>query len=129
VMGMLMLDPGSAYMERISDLLRKKRALGTDDWMSWLPPTPVKDAAAQLAGQILEVVGDPQLDARLNVRCVRQTLLCFYTGTLMQPLYAGIFKGLSENELDHILSSFSARQCVPNQGLINVLSKYMAKPA
>jgi endoglucanase len=129
VMGMLTLDPGSAYMERISDLLRKKRALGTDDWMSWLPPTPVKDAAAQLAGQILEVVGDPQLDARLNVRCVRQTLLCFYTGTLMQPLYAGIFKGLSENELDHILSSFSARQCVPNQGLINVLSKYMAKPA
>ena len=129
VMGMLMLDPGSAYMERIRDLLRKKRALGTDDWMSWLPPTPVKDAAAQLAGQILEVVGDPQLDARLNVRCVRQTLLCFYTGTLMQPLYAGIFKGLSENELDHILSSFSARQCVPNQGLINVLSKYMAKPA
>jgi hypothetical protein len=129
VMGMLTLDPASPYIQRISDLLRKKAALGTDDWMSWLPPTPVKDATAQLADQIHQVVGDPQLDARLNERCVRQTLLCFYTGTLMQPLYASLFKGLSENELDHVLSSFSAKQCVPNQGLVDVLSKYMATPA
>ena len=129
VMGMLMLDPASPYMERIRDLLRKKRTLGTDDWMKWLPPTPVKDATAELAGQILQVVNDPQLDPQLNVRCVSQTLLCMYTGTLMQPLYAGLFKGLSESELDHVLSSFSARQCVPNQGLINVLSKYMSMPA
>jgi aryl-phospho-beta-D-glucosidase BglC (GH1 family) len=128
VMGMLTLDPKSPYMERISDLLRKKKALGTDDWMKWLPPTPVKDATAQLAGQILNVVSDPHLDARLNVRCVSQTLLCFYTGTLMQPLYANLFNGLSETELDHILSSFSAQQCVPNQGLVQVLSKYMAQP-
>ncbi len=129
VMGMLTLDPASPYMERIKDLLRKKRALGTDDWMKWLPPTPLKDATAQLADQILQAVSDPQLDPRSNVRCLSQTVLCFYTGTLMQPLYASLFKGLSETELDHILSSFSARQCVPNQGLNNVLSKYMARPA
>ncbi len=55
VMGMLTLDRASPYMERISDLLRKKAALGTDDWMSWLPPTPVKDATAQLAEQIRRV--------------------------------------------------------------------------
>ena len=129
VMGMLTLDPASPYMERIGDLLRKKASLGTDDWMSWLPPTPVKDATVQLANQISQVVGDPQLDSRLNARCVSQTLLSFYTGTLMQPSYAGLFKGLSEKELDHILSSFSAKQCVPNQGLVGVLGKYMAKPA
>jgi endoglucanase len=129
VMGMLTLDPACPYMERIRDLLRKKAALGTDDWMSWLPPTPVKDATAQLADQVLQVVGDSQLDARLNVRCVKQTLLCFYTGTLMQPLYAGLFKGMQENELDHMLSSFSAKQCIPNQGLVDVLSKYMTAPA
>ncbi|HKO20268.1 MAG TPA: glycoside hydrolase family 5 protein [Acidobacteriaceae bacterium] len=129
VMGMLTLDPASPYMDRISDLLKKKWALGTDDWMSWLPPTPVKDATGQLADQILGVVGDPQLDARLNRRCLTQTVLCFYTGTLMQPLYASLFKGMSENELDHVLSSFSAKQCVPNKGLVDVLSKYMAKPA
>jgi len=129
VMGMLTLDPSSAYIQRISDLLRKKATLGTDDWMKWLPPTPVKDATARLADQILQVVGDPQLDARLNERCVSQALLCFYTGTLMQPLYASLFKGLSENELDNILSSFSAKKCVTNKGLVDTLSKYMTKPA
>ena len=129
VMGMLTLDPTSPYMERIKDLLRKKRALGTDDWMRWLPPTPLKDATAQLADQIFQVVSDPQLDPRLNVRSLSQSVLCFYTGTLMQPLYASLFKGLSETELDHILSSFSARQCVPNQSLKRVLNKYMAMPA
>jgi hypothetical protein len=129
VMGMLTLDPASPYMERIGDLLRKKRALGTDQWMSWLPSTPVKDAAAQLGDQILQVVDDAQINPRFNARCVSQTLLCFYTGTLMQPLYADLFKGLSESELDRILSSFSARQCLPNQGLIDVLSKHMARPA
>ena len=129
VMGMLTLDPASPYMQRIADLLRKKAALGTDDWMSWLPPPPIKDATAQLAGQILQAVDDPQLDARLNTRCLRQTILCFYTGTLMQPLYASLFKGLSENELDTVLASFSAKQCLPNQGLINILSKHMTTPA
>jgi endoglucanase len=129
VMGMLRLHQESPYMERISDILRKKKALGTDDWMKWLPATPIKDATAHLANEIIGVVADPQLDARLNARCVSQSLLCFYTGTLMQPMYAGVFKGLSENELDHVLSSFSAKQCVPNRGLVDVLSKHMAKPA
>ena len=46
--------------------------------MKWLPPTSVKDATAQLADQIRQVVGDPQLDARLNVRCTSQT---FTAGT------------------------------------------------
>jgi len=128
-MGMLTLNPQSPYMERIKDLLGKKKALGTDDWMRWLPPTPVKDSTAQLAEQIRQVVDDPQIDPALNAKSIRQTLLCFYAGTLMQPMYAGLFKGLSESELDHILSSFSAKQCVPNKGLINVLNKHTSKPA
>jgi len=129
VMGMLTLDPASPYMQRIASLLRKKAALGTDDRMSWLPPTPIKDATAQLANQILQAVDDPQLEARFNTRCVRQALLCFYTGTLMQPLYANLFKGLSEQELDETLASFSAKQCLPNQPLVDILSKYMTAPA
>ena len=129
VMGMLTLNPQSPYMERIKDLLGKKRALGTDDWMRWLPPTPVKDSTAQLAEQIRRVVDDPQIDPVLNAKSISQTLLCFYAGTLMQPMYAALFKGLSENELDHVLSSFSAKQCVPNNGLVNVLKKHISQPA
>ena len=129
VMGMLTLSPSSPYMERIADLLKKKRALGTDDWMSWLPPTPIKDDVSSLADTIFHEVADPGLDQQYNIRCLKQSVLCYYTGTLMQPLYAGLFKGLSENELDHVLSSFSAKQCETNQGLVDVLSKYMKMPA
>ena len=129
VMGMLTLNPESPYMTRIGDLLRKKRALGTDDWMRWLPSTPVKESTVQLAEQIRHVVDDPQINPVLNAKSMSQTLLCFYTGTLMQPLYASLFKGLSETEMDHILSSFSAKQCLPNEGLVSVLSKYMTRPA
>jgi hypothetical protein len=97
--------------------------------MRWLPPTPVKESTAQLAEQIRHVVDDPQINPVLNAKSMSQTLLCFYAGTLMQPMYANLFKGLSEAELDHILSSFSAKQCIPNQGLVNVLGKYTVKPA
>ena len=129
VMGMLTLNPESPYMVRIKDLLQKKRALGTDDWMRWLPPTPVKQSTAQLAEQIRQVVDDPKINPVLNAKSMSQTLLCFYAGTLMQPIYADLFKGLSETELDNILSSFSAKQCIPNEGLVHVLSKYTSKPA
>jgi endoglucanase len=129
VMGMQTLDPESPYIRRIHDLLGKKAALGADDWMSWLPATPVKDATAALAEQIRGVVADPQVDARLNTRCVSQALLCFYTGTLMQPMYARLFEGLSETQLDDLLSSFSIRRCVPNARLIGIMRKYMAMPA
>jgi endoglucanase len=129
VMGMLTLNPESPYMERIKEILRKKKALGTDDWMRWLPATPVKDSTAQLAEQIRQVVNDPEINPLLNAKSVSQALLCFYAGTLMQPMYASLFKGLSETELDHILSSFSAKQCIPNGGLVDVLNKHMANPA
>jgi len=129
VMGMQTLHPNSPYMALIRDLLGKKAAVGADDWMSWLPGTPVKDATASLAGQIRTAIGDPRIDARMNVRCLSQALLCFYTGTLMQPLYVRLFKGLSENDLDKTLSSFSIRQCVPNERLVSIMSKHMTMPA
>jgi aryl-phospho-beta-D-glucosidase BglC (GH1 family) len=129
VMGMMTLSPTSPYMARLADFQKKKRALGTDDWMKWLPPTPVKDATVGLADQIAGVVADPALDAGLNGQCVKQTLLSFYTGGLMQPLYASLFKGLSETEIDGLLASFSAAQCVRNEGLVGVMGKYAAMTA
>jgi len=129
VMGMQTLDPDSPYIQRIHDLLAKKQALGADDWMSWLPATPVKDATATLAEQIRQEVGDPAIDPRLNVRCMTQALLCFYTGTLMQPTYSRLFQGLSEAQLDDTLASFSIAKCRPNERLVAIMSKYMTRPA
>ncbi len=83
-----------------------------------------------LLSKIRQVVGDAQVDAGLNVRCMSQTLLCFYTGTMMQPLYAGLFKGLS-GRMSWTTSYLRFRQSsvCQNQGLVDVLSKNMARPA
>jgi hypothetical protein len=97
--------------------------------MSWLPATPVKEATATLAEQIRQEVGDPTIDPRLNARCMTQALLCFYTGTLMQPTYSRLFAGMSEIQLDEILASFSLAKCRPNERLVATMKKYMAGPA
>lgn len=129
VMGMAMLDPASPYLMHIAEFLNKKRQLGTDDWMSWLPATPVKDATAALANQIYDIVGDKRFPPQLNAKCMAQSSLAFYTSHLMQPSYAALFAAMSEPEIDQMLSSFSVKKCIPNAGLNKILGRYMALPA
>jgi hypothetical protein len=47
----------------------------------------------------------------------------------MQPAYARCFAQMSETEIDRVLQSWSFKNCVPHQGLIEVLKKNMARPA
>jgi hypothetical protein len=129
VMGLLTLDPASEYMQRAGGLIRKKELLGTDDWMTWMPESPVKEAAARLADQIYDVVGDAGIDRNYHRACLSQTVLSFYTGALMQRTYAGLFKGLSDNEINDVLASFSLKACKVNDKLAAILAKYMALPA
>lgn len=128
VMGMLTVDPASPYMQLVGDLVRKKEMIGTDDWMHWLPMTPVKEAAVQLADQIRAIIGDEEQSQAYTRRCLSQNLMCFFVGGLMQPAYAKLFKELSESQIDHILMSFSCEQCKPNEALTNILRRYMAYP-
>lgn len=129
VMGMLTLDPESPYLQRVGDLIRKKEMLGTDDWMPWLPMTPIKEATARLADQIYAAIGDESLSPSYTRRCVSQDLLCFLVGGMMQRSYASLFRNMSENQIDEMLASFSCEQCKPNVGLTDILRKYMACPA
>jgi endoglucanase len=128
VMGLAVLDPGSEYLQRVGNFIRKKELLGTDDWMGWMPPTPVKEATARLAEQIYEVIGDDSITKRYNQPCFSQAMLCFYTGALMQRSYANLFRDLSETQIDQVLSSFSLKQCKVNDGLAAIVRKYSAYP-
>jgi hypothetical protein len=129
VMGLLTLDPASEYMQRVGGLVKKKELLGTDDWMSWMPRTPVKEAAAGLADQIYDLIGDDSINKAYNRACLSQAVLSFYAGALMQRTYANVFKSLSENEINDVLASFSQEACKVNEGLAAILIKYMAMPA
>jgi hypothetical protein len=39
-------------------------------------------------------------------------------------VYAEAFRGLSENDLDRVLASFSFEQCKKNDGLLSIVKKH-----
>jgi hypothetical protein len=129
VMGLLQPASDSSYIQTTRTALGAKRALATDFWMNWVPPTPVVQQVNELARHIEAAIGDPRIDPRANERFLGQSTLTNYVGLLMQPAYARCFAQMSETEIDRVLQSWSFKNCVPHQGLIEVLKKNMARPA
>lgn len=124
VMGLAMLDPESEYMERISSIVKMKHKLNTDDWMIWLPGMEARGYVDQIATHLEEVIGDKDINHAYNVAALSQQILTVYTGALIQPAYAKLFQGLSEEKIDDIMSSFALKNCKINQGLVDVVKKY-----
>jgi hypothetical protein len=126
VMGLVVLDPESEYRRRVGDFIKKKEQLGADDWMAWMPPTPVKQATARLAQQIYDVIGDDEIAPDFSQTCFSAAVLCFYTSALMQRTYARLFKNSSEAEIDRILSSFSLKNCRVDEHLTAIVKRHCA---
>lgn len=126
VMGWTVLDPESDYMQLVKRELKAKELLDTDQWMSWLPDTPAKDMVRKLADYSLATAEDRQHDPAATYNYLKQAALCGYVGTMMQPVYAGLFKGMSEERLDKVMDSFAFKNCRVNKGLVEVLKKHMA---
>jgi endoglucanase len=129
VMGWVELNPDSPYMQLIAPILNAKRELDTDFWQGWMPPTPVKDKVRELSQLAAATIGDPDVDPAANYRYMSQAVLDNYVGGLMLPSFAGKFAGMSEAELDEVLSSFAFKNCRQHQGLIEVLGKHLDSPA
>src|SRR5690606_30122511 len=123
VMGLVTLHPESEYMQRIASFLKKKYRLGTDDWMKWLPAAAARQLVSGLAEYLREAI-DESIHPGFNRQALMQHVLCVYAAALLEPEYAKLFKGLSEEKLDEILQSFSFKQCVVNRDLAGILRKY-----
>ncbi len=125
VMGWAMLDPASDYMQIVQQSLIAKQLLDTDQWMSWLPETPAKSLIRQLADYTKNTIGDDAISTELTYTYIKQRALSGYVGSLMQFSYAQLFKGMSEQRLDEVMSAFALRNCLKNTDLLNVLGKHM----
>jgi endoglucanase len=121
VMGWAHLNPECEYLQRLARVTEAKRQLDTDFWIEWLPYTPAKSLVADLSRLVVEAIGDPDLDPKVNEAYLRQASLAGYVGELMQPTYARCFRGLSENDLDRVLSSFRLENCCVRQDMLDVL--------
>lgn len=130
VMGFLTLDPRSRFMQLLVPILRAKRLLGVDNWLSaGLPGTVVGETIAELAGKIESAIGAEGIDPAANQRFLAQNALGMYAASLMQPAFARIFKDLTEEELDEALASFDFENCRPLSSILKVLKHFWALPA
>ena len=130
VMGAVTAPPDAPYIRTIASSLRAKRELELDMfWMTQAGPTRTRAMIVELARHIAEQIGDPDIDPEANARYLAQATLAGYAGGLAQPAYAKCFEGMSETELDRILQSFAFENCQPNQPLVDVLARHMARPA
>jgi len=109
----------------IRRVLDAKRDLSTDFWMSWIPATPAKTKVFELAAMIERATEGTTIDSEANRTFLSQAALSGYTASLMQPLYARCFDGLSETQLDRVLESFALKQCGPHAALIEVIRKHL----
>ena len=124
-MGFLNVDAKAKYNQVLAPVLKAKRELGVDTWLSsGLPSTLVGGTIRELADLIEKAIGDAEIDSAANQRYLAQTALGGYTANLMQPVYAKVFKGLSEAKLDEVLQSFAFKNCHPRQDILKVLKKY-----
>jgi len=125
-MGWVTLNPESDYMQIVRHELEAKRLLDTDQWMGWLPWTPAKDLIKQLADYSRQTIGDEEIDPEAAYTYLKQNALCGFVGNLMQFSFAKLFKGMSEERIDQVMSSFALKNCVRNEGLLGVVKKHMA---
>jgi aryl-phospho-beta-D-glucosidase BglC (GH1 family) len=124
--GWVILDPQSEYMQRLAGIARTKKTLGLETW--WTGGHKGSEFQATLdalIASIEQIIGDSDINHRANEQYLGQALLGGYVSSLMQPTYAKLFAGLSENELDRILQAFALKNCRVHAGKTNVLKKYM----
>jgi hypothetical protein len=129
IMGMVYVHPESEYMEMIRPVHHMKTELHADHWMGYAPETNAIRTIDQLADIVEEVVGDRDIDSVGNHRYLMQHTLTNYVGTMLQPYYARLFKGMPEERIDSVLSSFALKNCLPRRELLEMLKKHMARPA
>lgn len=121
VMGLAMLDDQSPYLKRIDRVIQLKKKLNTDDWMKWLPGHEAKGLLDELSIHLVNTVEDESLSHSTVMQSLTQAVLTNYVATLIQPVFTGCFKDLSNQEIELLLESFSFSQCRINQGLAEVL--------
>ena len=126
IMGWVTVDPESDYAGTVRHILDAKTELRADFWSWWLPPTRTDRIINELAEHIRTVLNDPDLDSESVTKYLRQSALYEYVGQLMQSGMAKVFKGMSEEKVDDILSSFSLEKCVRNERLLGLMKKYLS---
>jgi endoglucanase len=125
VMGMVTVDPASAYIRRVMPALRAKCALGVDGWLNTgAAKTETQKLVNRLAVISERTLRDKNIDHPSNRMFLAQAVQAGYFANLMQPTFAGCFRNLSETQIDKVMQSFALKNCNVREGLAAVMKKY-----
>lgn len=127
VMGWVTLDPDSDYMQMIAPVQKMKNLLGAENFTGRFTVSPAKKAVKELAALMEEVTGNKEVNSTSNQLCLAQNALTSYAAGLLEPEFAKLFKGLSEERIDDVMRAFSFNKCNINHGLDEILRKQIRK--
>jgi hypothetical protein len=66
-MGLVNVNPRSKYHQVLAPVLKAKKKLGVDNWLSPdLPGTVVSETMGELSDKILQTINDPEIDPAMN---------------------------------------------------------------
>jgi hypothetical protein len=122
-MGSFNLDPASEYVQTIAPILKAKKDAA--DWEGEMPKGSVAKALKNSADAIDAYLAQTNLKVQIDRRWFAQYTLFGYLAQFLQVPYANLFKDISEEKLDDMLSAFALKNCVENKTITKVLKKHL----
>lgn len=120
-MGSYNLDPTSDYVRAIAPIMKAKQEAA--DWEGEMPSGSVARALKDSADAIDSYLTEANLGVTIDRRWFAQYTLFAYLAQFLQVPFANLFKDMSEEKLDQLLTAFELKNCVENAPLTAVLKK------
>ncbi len=127
VMGWVTLDPESELMQIVRPVQQMKRTLGAENFVALYERCPGREKSAELADMILDVSQAP-FNARSNALALNYAALTGFAAATLQPVYAMRFGGMRERDIDRLMEAYRLKNCVVNQGYVEILKKRLTQP-
>jgi hypothetical protein len=120
-MGIVTVDPQSHWMARIRPVHQVKAALRCDSWVDRVSPAfdePFSSLATHIHARLAALTGDwPDLQEQLGFAVGDRFL-----SNLLLPAFAEQFRGMSETEIDEMMSSFAFENCLKREALVELIT-------
>lgn len=124
MMGLVYLDPKSPYMELIAPILRRKEHLGADTW------TGLETEITEVMGPFRAMLSREFPNASVDVQGMASRLVrTILFAEALLPEYAALFRGMSFEDLDRLMGSFTFANCIKREQLARVLAESSAAMA
>jgi hypothetical protein len=95
------------------------------DWEEEMPAGPVSRALKNAADAIDACLTESRLGVQIDRRWFAQYALFGYLAQFLQVPYANLFKEITEERLEDMLSAFELKNCIENKFITAVLEKYL----